>query len=453
MTTPDWNRVFAEMPDVVRLIRITGAKLLPLLSLWANMDTEPDRADAEPRQRSLYEQVFQNPALGEQAIAAFDLQDANPRYIRDYRPALQAALGVSGLDLHMLELAEFGGVSEANDADKGPEISLENLSKLYRQTVLAKALRIPIRELLAWQRLLPSRPFIIPSETVAFAQRVRETSEAGIDPDQALYYFKHDPEAAARLSLDEGNLAQLIWELRGALQEAGVNGEEQPTLMLPLREFLGRIHPDVDSFDDLYSVIAGTSKKSSQEKEALVDQYLAVFLDANEAKTKLIYARDAEVESGWAYVEKAAQQDQREKSLKNALRQAQIAPVAQSLVRTHGADRPQTETNNGAVNRSILETISYLPECRMLVEAGGKLVGNLKEENVSPISTSGSSNIASGSRRSRKPFPGCWNSTSILCANCSKPSQSIKFACSTFSSPQNLLRGKRYSPNLSPIPW
>ncbi len=376
-TIPNWSNAIRGLSGLIRLMRMTGVEPLPLLSLWSQIDIERDRSDAEVQRQSLYAQIFQNPALGKDA-AAFDLSDGTKAYIRDHRPALQAALGITGAELRALELQEFGRVPEVKDPKPGHKINLSNLTRLYRHTVLAKALGTSVREALIWQQLLPMPPSSAPYlDTEAFIRRVGEIKETGLDAGKALYYFHHDAAAAARLELAESEVARRLWDVRVALREMNVDdAEEQQPALLPLREYLIGSSTESAFVEDALAVIAGTSTKAVSDQETIVDRYFAHFLDAQDAKTKLVHNGLAG-DDRWRYVEDAARRIQLEANLKIGLKRGRIAQTAHQPIAVLAQRMPQPAEESDAaqlIERHLKLAIRPSEGRRKLVENGGQLL-------------------------------------------------------------------------------
>ncbi|MCK4794466.1 MAG: hypothetical protein KAV87_62635, partial [Desulfobacteraceae bacterium] len=371
------KKALKALAHVVRLQKMTGRELLPLLALWSDIDIESDRLSAKPKRCSLYETVFQNPTLDESAIEVFALTSTDTHYIRDHRPAIQAALDLTGAELSRLEMREFGLVAEQDDANPGPEINHNTLSRLYRYVSLARAMSISIIDCLAWQQLLRVDPFAGPAQTVEFVKTVRSISEAGVQADDALYYFHHDSAVVERYEPDEATLGQQLWNLRRALRDVSGGGNDEQTLSLPLREFLATNISDPNAVEDVLALIADTSTKSSSEQENLVDSYLAGFLDANRAKQNLVQNGLSDQKQRWDYVEQAAKRKRVESDLVKNLNRAHIeATIHQPVI--HLAHNPPQSADEPAAKQLLeqqqMRLVFNPPDAhRRLVDGGGQL--------------------------------------------------------------------------------
>ncbi len=375
--TPNWKRALPDLAALHRLQQLTGKGVLPLLALWGDMDPEEDHANAQPKRGSLYDQVFQDKSMDEATVAVFALTSADANHIRDYRPEIQGALRVTGPELRILEMREFGVVAEQGDADPGPTINLSNLSALYRQALLAQALDIPVLECLAWQRVIPHNPFGDPARAVAFWETFLAISVSGIETDDALYYFHHDSAAVERLEPDEATVARQLWSVRHALQDVPGGGDEGLASELPVREFLARNPAGTNSVDQMLAVIAKTSTQTLVEQEALVDIHLAGFLDAADAKQKLVHDGLVDERERWDYVESAAGRMQLESGLRKDLAHARIDVAIHQPVIDLAHTPPQVADEPAAVlllEQQQMRLAVDVPEARRnLVEGGGRI--------------------------------------------------------------------------------
>ena len=147
---------------------------LPLteaLSLWANIDTLGNHEEVL-HVGSLYAHLFLSRTVRDLAAAhgAFDLNPAAPvpesaRRITANSSAIQAALCVTADDLAALREATNLLDRAEGERRTFPMITLENLSALHRFALLARALRMTVRELLDLQTLTGVDPFAAPPTT------------------------------------------------------------------------------------------------------------------------------------------------------------------------------------------------------------------------------------------------------------------------------------------------
>lgn len=183
----DVNAQFLQMlPEVKQLRTDLDLPLDVLLSLWSNIETSGDN--------SLYRRLFLNRTVLNPPDGAFTLDPTDLSTIigdgqsvltlTAHAPALLAAFGISAADLNLLradlELA-------ADDA----ELNLENLSALYRHSVLANALGLNIADVIALKTLSGIDPFDSPRQTKFFADVARKVRQSAFSLAQLDYLYRH----------------------------------------------------------------------------------------------------------------------------------------------------------------------------------------------------------------------------------------------------------------------
>ena len=187
-----------------------------LYSLWAGIDTQGDD--------TLYKKVFLNRAL-------FNPNDPDD-IVRDFRPdenglvltdttktissntlPLTAALRVSAADLDLIRK------DTGLDAPNAP-LTLPHVSALYRYAILARALKLSVKDLIGLRRLAgvgldPFRPGQ-PHYTVRFVKLVRKVQASGFSVEQLTYLYRHlDP--GGNIAPQPEILLQVIRSLREGL--------------------------------------------------------------------------------------------------------------------------------------------------------------------------------------------------------------------------------------------
>lgn len=149
------------LQDFWQLQKATGLTVEQQLAFYQNIDTNTHRELDGSTTTSLYSQLFLNPALtwsnpdADIATLATGGTPADP-LLSDHLPAIQAALGISAADATILS-----GLTDN-------QLTLDNLSLMYRVNALAVASRLKISDLLNFVRLL-SPVTATPSTTLASA--------------------------------------------------------------------------------------------------------------------------------------------------------------------------------------------------------------------------------------------------------------------------------------------
>jgi Neuraminidase-like domain/Putative peptidoglycan binding domain/Salmonella virulence plasmid 28.1kDa A protein len=158
--------------------------IIKLLSLWVNINTHGDKA--------LYNTLFQNKAVLNPPDPDLQLNPTRDeladtsKELTDKYPPVLAALGVRAADLDAI-------IEDAKPA--GGKVTLANLSALYRYALLAKALRIPVRDLPALRGLGGASfdPFSAsnPAPTADFIDLLARVKRLGFSVPQLDYIYRH----------------------------------------------------------------------------------------------------------------------------------------------------------------------------------------------------------------------------------------------------------------------
>jgi hypothetical protein len=211
-TTPD---VLLHLAQLKRLRAKLKCELVPLLTLRANIDTLGDD--------SLYKKLFLSKAAlklddrFELKADGSELRFADPTrlFLKDHIPAILAAFRISEADL-ALSRTDAG----LEDRLSGPAfftpLNLANLSTLYRYAVLAKALRLPIKDLISLRTLSGVDPFGALDQALRFAELAGKVRESGFSFAQLNYLYRHISEPSANAP-DSDSLVVLARSLRDGL--------------------------------------------------------------------------------------------------------------------------------------------------------------------------------------------------------------------------------------------
>jgi hypothetical protein len=158
--------------------------VVKLLSLWANINAYGDK--------SLYSSLFQNKAVlnpPDQDFTLNTLQDEladQTKELAGKQSVLLAALKVRAQDLQAI----------IDDAKlPNGKLTLANLSALYRYAVLAKALRLAVKDLIALKELAgdPVNPFTEknPGPTLEFIRLAQKVKQSGFLVQTLDYIYRH----------------------------------------------------------------------------------------------------------------------------------------------------------------------------------------------------------------------------------------------------------------------
>ena len=197
--------------------------LIKLLALWSNIDTHGNN--------SLYKQMFLHSSIlkidnvfDENGYGEY-LQDANEKILR-HLPALQAAFNVTAEELSLI-------LNDAGFDDNSP-LSLENVSRIYRYSFLAKALKLSIQEFMALKTMSGMDPFheledVHPS-TLKFIELAQLIKQSDFKIKTLSYFLQHE-DVTGKASPSKDNTLSLAKTLKDGLVriEQEYKVEDDPT--------------------------------------------------------------------------------------------------------------------------------------------------------------------------------------------------------------------------------
>ncbi|HWP91824.1 MAG TPA: neuraminidase-like domain-containing protein [Thermodesulfobacteriota bacterium] len=276
---PDFLQKLAQVKQIQSELKLP---LVQLLSLWGNIDTQGED--------SLYKKLFLNKAARE-LDEKFELNpegselkfaDSNLT-ISEHIPTILAAFRIREADLAVIR-------EDANLAADNALLNLANLSRLYRCVVLAKAVKLNIKDLISLKTLSGIDPFVSPDKTIQFMDIVRKVRQSGFTVAQLNYLYRHLSEPPASLAPQRETLLQLAQGLRDGLTKIA---EENVIAPDPAGEFtrakLGMIfEPAI--VDQTIRMIDGSARYTARLK-GLPDE----FDFPEELKNKIIYAHKDEL--------------------------------------------------------------------------------------------------------------------------------------------------------------
>ncbi len=228
LSSKDFNNTpILDAPLLIKLSHVQRLKeghsvsIPELLSWWANLDIVNYNSEHLPRTNSFYYEVFEKQQRGLPGGTRFPLTDVNSGSIGRFgahEVDLAGALGISSEEGRML-------ISTLSIADS--DISLTNLSLVYRYASLAKYLGAKMTELLTFINFAGD-PFLdstgTPSTTLTmrFIQRWETLSVSSFSLSELNYLLVHVDQGERRNGPDP--------VVRQALQDSIQNGLRSPGL-------------------------------------------------------------------------------------------------------------------------------------------------------------------------------------------------------------------------------
>lgn len=264
----------ARLADLDRVLTLTSAPLLDVLSWWAPMDTFADRPEKEEPVSPLYNRVFLNRAVDAGAEdpdfplalnpAGTDL--ARPVGWIDVAPLLQAALTLDADELALLEAATVQG-----------EVSLAGLSALYRNVSLARSLGLTVTDLLGLLRLTGITPFDVTDtgEMVRLLDVYAQVQAAPFALTELHYLLEHDAQAEISVGVTDELIGQTLVEIRDGLARVA---EDYPVAPDPTGEITARYLALALPADEVATVLAALrSADPSEVVQTLIQSVRPLF--------------------------------------------------------------------------------------------------------------------------------------------------------------------------------
>ncbi|KAF2012900.1 hypothetical protein BU24DRAFT_484769 [Aaosphaeria arxii CBS 175.79] len=206
-----------SLAHIERLRAVLDIPLQAILAFWAPISThvyidhEDEDEDVEPA--SFFASVFKNKTVvTNPPDPIFNGDPTNlSGSLSASAPAISGALNIAARDLSVVLQSTIIVVDD--------ELSLSNLSQLYRHSVLAKALGLKIRDYLLLLKVRPFEVFEDTSATVAFVESVSRIVESGFSFIELNYLLCHDFTDESRVHPTDSSLSQILEELRSDLQK------------------------------------------------------------------------------------------------------------------------------------------------------------------------------------------------------------------------------------------
>ncbi|MFZ5479066.1 MAG: neuraminidase-like domain-containing protein [Myxococcota bacterium] len=209
-----------DVGNVHRLARMTELGPVELVAWFTTMDTWEDRETADEPVFSLYDRTWLNPSifpasLVDDPVTAFPFKLNSTRtevndttlLLASYPDELRAVLGIDADELSALLTA----LAITN-------VSLANLSLLYRWVSLARVVGLDPTDAVALSDLCGIDPFSSGQNAIDFIDEARELREGGWTVDEIQYLLRH--QESDRVAPTDEFLRAALGRLRDALRAA-----------------------------------------------------------------------------------------------------------------------------------------------------------------------------------------------------------------------------------------
>ena len=203
---------------VKRLREALETPLETMLAWWSPVLS----TQIHDRQPSLYDRVFNDPTVNPPEVDIFKLNKARTQLakpnlsISENVAQVSVALGVGADDLALLIAEEL----------PDDHLNLANLTRLYKASTLAKALKMTLPDYVLLRALSGIDPFDDAAATDSFIKRARLVRQSGFDLATLDYLLRHRLTAPAAMTDDEVN--EFLDKLRAGLLQIAAEHEFAP---------------------------------------------------------------------------------------------------------------------------------------------------------------------------------------------------------------------------------
>jgi hypothetical protein len=303
-----------------RLTEATGLSVDEQLAFYGDLDTTAGghRAADGTRTTSLYARLFLDPAVpADPDLAALATGGAvtHPN-LSDHLPALQSALQLSSEDAATLFAAPI----------TDGQLTLANLSEIYRVITLARAIGSSLAELL---RVLPltstgtlAAALASPAATQTFIEEVKRSRQSGFSADALVYVLTTATTTTG--ILDDQITDAVLPAVRAAIQQTHdeIFTSADPPLAILQRE-LAQVPPLTDPalLATAVSIVDDSFTDTLAARNAFIAANFGAFIDVTTAESDL-----APLAGGLTSAQRQAAVDQRATEL--------LTPLATFLTQT-----------------------------------------------------------------------------------------------------------------------
>ncbi len=211
-----------QISHVSRLHERLGVPLIRLLNWWApKLDTAIYEVEQEKGIKPFYEQLFLNRSALNPEDEAFLLNEHRTELritgnaIMPVAGAVRAALQLSESDFALLMIDAT--VPDPADVRVPDELTLKNLTKLFRTVSLCKALRLSIKDFTSARVLAGIDPFTQTQNALLFVDAVETIRASGFSIEQLDYLLRHNTDGLTGFAPTDQAIAETLTEIRDEL--------------------------------------------------------------------------------------------------------------------------------------------------------------------------------------------------------------------------------------------
>lgn len=202
-----------------------GLDIATVLSFFGDLSTiayvDHMNSDSSVTSKSLVDLIFSNDTvLGQPDLKFVGNTTTIPGVLTDFTSALIAALNISSADLLLL----LNDKNVLNSTD----VSVSNLSHLYRHVALANAIGVSVSDLLLLFKFISLAPFVAPIEALLFVKRAQTFLGSNIALAELDYILRHDFVPGSLIAPDDTAIASILGDLRSLLQRIALDNTLVP---------------------------------------------------------------------------------------------------------------------------------------------------------------------------------------------------------------------------------
>jgi hypothetical protein len=243
-------------------------------------------ASGMPAVPTLYERLFRN-KLVLSATALLESPAQLTGTIGDRVPGLLAAFRINEQDLT--------AILTSLSLTAASPLNLDNLSRIYRNVLLAQGLHLSIDHFLRLVRLSGQNPFADAQATLNFIRLFEKLSASGFSIAELDYLLAHQYTANSGVAIDDKAITSVLKSFREGMQKTadGVMQKQEETPENYIKSKLGLLPALTKDSDQqkAFAIINGTWVDTPAEnRNTLIDAYFTGVLNTVEAKTKLAAA-------------------------------------------------------------------------------------------------------------------------------------------------------------------
>jgi peptidoglycan hydrolase-like protein with peptidoglycan-binding domain len=228
-----------QISHMERLNSKFNLPVINMLAFWKQIDTTnfytDHSASDQPRNPSLYAELFRNKSASEVLGSEFPENSAYlSGKLSDNSIAISNALKISASDFQALFESSMV-IPRKPPGSETPDdtLNLENLSLLYRHSLLAKSLRLSILDYLSYLEVIfgattqgtnSQKPFTSTAETLLFVEKVETIKISPLNIREVLYLLRQvqtlkSTSSTSAITPTEENIAAFLYDIRAGVQQ------------------------------------------------------------------------------------------------------------------------------------------------------------------------------------------------------------------------------------------